>query len=135
MVRPQLFGGGHVSNAAAAPGEGTLHVNVDWLADQFDLLCNDGTCTWELAIGILGHELGHLRDGYDPRNAWHYELRADSWAGQALALAGVSTENFCAMLNLLSAYPSETHPPAHLRIDAMCAGYSMITGATFRRVA
>jgi hypothetical protein len=66
-------------------------------------------------FGVLAHEFGHHIDvnsaaptWIDP--SWDAELRADAWAGCALAKAGLKTQGLKDALRAVSAYSSRTDP-------------------------
>jgi hypothetical protein len=83
-------------------------------------------------FGILAHEVGHVVDGRTQvswmLDSWSRELRADAWAGCALARAGLSTSELQTALMAVSQYPSATHPAWNLRLPAVATGYSACGG-------
>jgi len=83
-------------------------------------------------FGIFAHETGHVVDGrlnvaWMP-NSWGRELRADAWAGCALARAALSEEQKTAALRAILRYPSPTHPARDLRVPALDLGYRSCGG-------
>jgi hypothetical protein len=79
-------------------------------------------------IAIIAHELGHALD--DAMGAawiqskWTPELRADAWAGCALAHCGLSPSDREAAFGALEKYPSPAHPAWNVRLPAIRAGYT-----------
>jgi hypothetical protein len=83
-------------------------------------------------FGIFAHEIGHVVDGrlnvaWMP-NSWAPELRADAWAGCALARTALSEDQRTAALHAILRYPSPTHPARDLRIQALDLGYQSCGG-------
>jgi hypothetical protein len=83
-------------------------------------------------FGIFAHETGHVVDGrmnvaWMP-NSWGRELRADAWAGCALARAALSEDQTTAALRAILRYPSPTHPARNLRVPALDLGYRSCGG-------
>jgi hypothetical protein len=78
-------------------------------------------------IAVIAHEVGHALD--DTLGAkwiqpgWTPELRADSWAGCALARSDLSPGDTQAAVAALAKYPSPAHPSWNLRVPAIRAGY------------
>lgn len=86
------------------------------------------------AFGIMAHEIGHHIDFLQiPATfmdaSWSRELRADAWAGCALARAGVSTNQMSGSLFAMSQFPTQTHPSWHNRIPAVRQGYLQCGGS------
>jgi hypothetical protein len=79
-------------------------------------------------IAIIAHELGHALD--DAMGAawiqskWPPELRADAWAGCALAHCDLSPSDMEAAFAALAKYPSPAHPGWSVRLPAIRAGYT-----------
>jgi hypothetical protein len=77
-------------------------------------------------LAIMAHEVGHAIDGAMPtpwmKASWNPELRADAWAGCALARMNLSSRTLQAGLNALSKYPSPSHPNWTARIPVLQAG-------------
>lgn len=84
------------------------------------------------AVGIFAHELGHHLDLMQTSSwmdsSWGRELRADAWAGCAMARLGMSPTNMAAALQAIAAYPSPSHPAWTDRIPALQAGYTQCGG-------
>ena len=83
-------------------------------------------------FGIFAHETGHVVDGrlnvaWMP-TSWGRELRADAWAGCALARAALSEDQKTAALRAILQYPSPTHPARDLRVPALDLGYRSCGG-------
>ena len=83
-------------------------------------------------FGIFAHETGHVVDGrlnvaWMPAS-WGRELRADAWAGCALARAALSEDQTTAALRAILQYPSPTHPARDLRVPALALGYQSCGG-------
>lgn len=80
------------------------------------------------SFGIMAHELGHHLDFNINApwmdHSWGRELRADAWAGCALARAGLPEAQMDAALQAVAAYPSPTHPGWQQRAYAVREGYS-----------
>jgi hypothetical protein len=83
-------------------------------------------------LAIMAHEVGHAIDGATPvawmKTNWTPELRADAWAGCALARMNLSSRTLQAGLNALSKYPSPSHPDWTIRIPVLQAGYTQCGG-------
>ena len=84
-------------------------------------------------LGIIAHVLGHALD--DTMGAawvksdWPPELRADAWAGCALARIDLSAADFEASLSALAKYPPPSHPGWKQRLLALRTGYTQCGGA------
>jgi hypothetical protein len=83
-------------------------------------------------FGIFAHETGHVVDGrlnvaWMP-DSWGRELRADAWAGCALARAVLSEDKTIAALRAILRYPPPTHPARDLRVPALELGYRSCGG-------
>ena len=78
-------------------------------------------------FGILAHEFGHHIDFHTTppwmNNSWSRELKADAWAGCALARAAVGTEQIQNALRAIAAYPSPSHPGWPQRNQAVRLGF------------
>jgi hypothetical protein len=83
-------------------------------------------------IAIVAHEFGHALDDTMGaawiQSGWTPELRADSWAGCALAKSGLSAKEMEAALGALAKYPSPSHPSWNLRVPPIRAGYTKCGG-------
>lgn len=78
-------------------------------------------------FGILAHEFGHHIDfHFTPSwmdTAWSRELKADAWAGCALARAGFGTAAIENALTAIAAFPSPSHPHWPMRVQAVRTGF------------
>jgi len=83
-------------------------------------------------LALMAHEVGHAIDGAMPapwmKTNWTPELRADAWAGCALARMNLTPRTLQAGLNALSKYPSLSHPNWTARIPVLQAGYTQCGG-------
>jgi hypothetical protein len=83
-------------------------------------------------IAIIAHELGHALDETAPASwmnrTWTPELRADAWAGCALARVDLSLNGLREALTAFSKYPSPAHPSWTLRLPALRLGYRQCGG-------
>jgi hypothetical protein len=86
-------------------------------------------------IAIIAHEFGHALDEIYParfRNAGTPELRADAWAGCALARVDLSSNDLAEALTAVAKYPSPAHPGWALRLPALRLGYTQCGGDGLR---
>jgi len=104
-------------------GVGVSHIvyGADFFNQIATAFSDDGV--W----GILAHEVGHHVDinfqaGF-MNSSWGRELRADAWAGCALARTGRSTRGVERAMSAMMAYPSQSHPGASTRIPALREGF------------
>ncbi len=78
-------------------------------------------------VGIFGHELGHIIDFHTRPGLYsshERELRADGWAGCAIAAAGLDAAPMILALEYsLAITESETHPGWERRTDAVRDGW------------
>jgi hypothetical protein len=78
-------------------------------------------------IAIIAHEYGHALDEVYPANwmksGWTPELRADAWAGCALAKSDLSSNDLAEALTAVSKYPPSTLSSWSLRVPALRLGY------------
>jgi hypothetical protein len=84
-------------------------------------------------LGIFAHDLGHHLDATGNRAAWMKEswdgeLRADAWAGCAMAKAELTPSRLQAVLLALSTYPSTRHPSWSARRPVITEGYTRCGG-------
>jgi len=84
-------------------------------------------------FGLVAHQLGHHLDttGNRPpwmKEAWDGELRADAWAGCAMAKAELRPSGLQAVLLALSNYPSAHHPAWAARRAVITEGYNRCGG-------
>lgn len=83
-------------------------------------------------IAIIAHLYGHALDEVHPAS-WMkseptVELRADAWAGCALAKSSLSSNDLSEALSAVSKYPPSTHPNWSLRVPALRLGYTHCGG-------
>jgi hypothetical protein len=78
-------------------------------------------------IAIIAHEYGHALDEVYPaswmKSGWTPELRADAWAGCALAKSDLSPNDLAEALTAVSKYPPSTLSSWSLRVPALRLGY------------
>jgi hypothetical protein len=83
-------------------------------------------------LAILAHEVGHAIDAGARsswiKSSWTAELRADAWAGCAVAKMNLSATALKAALTTLSKYPSPSHPDWTVRLPVLRAGYTQCGG-------
>ena len=83
-------------------------------------------------LAVIAHLAGHAIETTAPaawmKNSWTQELRADAWAGCALAKAGLGSSGLEAALKAVRMYPSPSHPSWPLRIPALRLGYTHCGG-------
>jgi hypothetical protein len=83
-------------------------------------------------IAIVAHELGHALNETAPaawmNSSWSPELRADAWAGCALAKSGLSGASVKEALVAVSKYPSPAHPSWAQRLPALRLGFTHCGG-------
>ena len=84
-------------------------------------------------IGIIAHEFGHHIDFHSTpawmNNSWSRELKADAWAGCALARVGIPTSQMENALRAIASYPSFSHPGWPQRLQAFRSGYVSCDGS------
>ena len=78
-------------------------------------------------FGILAHEFGHHIDFHTTptwmNTSWSRELKADAWAGCALARAGIGTAAIENALTAIASHPAPSHPAWPLRQQAVRTGF------------
>jgi hypothetical protein len=82
-------------------------------------------------IAIIAHEYGHALDEVYPaswmKSGWTPELRADAWAGCALAKSDLSSNDLAEALTAVAKYPPSAHagasPSWAMRLPALLLGY------------
>jgi hypothetical protein len=78
-------------------------------------------------IAIIAHEYGHALDEVYPaswmKSGWTPELRADAWAGCALARSDLSSADLTGALTAVSKYPPSRGPGWSARVPALRLGY------------
>jgi hypothetical protein len=82
-------------------------------------------------VAILAHEFGHALDEIYPGKFGRGgtpELRADAWAGCALARTDLSPKSLGEALTALSKYPPPASPAWPLRLTALRLGYTQCGG-------
>jgi hypothetical protein len=87
-------------------------------------------------IAIIAHEYGHALNETSPapwmKNGWSPELRADAWAGCALAKTDLSASDLAEALTAVSKYPpfapTGAQPSWAQRLPALRLGYSHCGG-------
>jgi hypothetical protein len=83
-------------------------------------------------VGLIAHILGHALD--DTLGAawikpgWTPELRADAWAGCALARMGLRSDELGAAAGALAKYPSPAQPSWNVRLPVLRTGYAQCGG-------
>ncbi len=85
-------------------------------------------------IGLVAHEYGHIIDsvaiGSWMNLAWTPELRADAWAGCALAKIKLKSPGLEKALSAMRPYPAEAKTVWASRIPPLRAGYGQCSGST-----
>jgi hypothetical protein len=86
-------------------------------------------------FGIFAHDLGHHLDATGTKAAWmkeswDAELRADAWAGCAMAKAQLTPSRQQAVLLAMSTYPSPHHPDWNARRAVITEGFTQCGGRT-----
>jgi len=83
-------------------------------------------------MALIAHELGHALNETAPaawiESGWPPEVRADAWAGCALAKSGQSATSVKEALTALSKYPSPAHPSWAQRLPALRTGFTHCGG-------
>lgn len=83
-------------------------------------------------IAIIAHEFGHALAETVPaawmKSNWPPELRADAWAGCALAKSGLSATGVKEALTGVSKYPAPAHPSWAQRLPALRLGFTHCGG-------
>ena len=78
-------------------------------------------------IAMIAHEYGHALDEVHPaswmKSEWSPELRADAWAGCALAKSDLSSRDLAEALTAVSKYPPPTDSNWSLRLPVLRLGY------------
>jgi len=84
-------------------------------------------------LAIIAHEVGHAIDASAPpswmKGTWTPELRADAWAGCALAKMNLSVSAVRLGVAALSKYPSPSHPDWAARVPVLRLGYMQCGGS------
>jgi hypothetical protein len=90
-------------------------------------------------IAMIAHEYGHALAEVHPvdwmKSDWNAELKADAWAGCALAKSDLSVNDLADALTAMSKYPPANGSSWPLRLPALRIGYLQCSGnsATFDR--
>lgn len=83
-------------------------------------------------IAVIAHEYGHaLAETIAApwmNSAWTGELRADAWAGCALAKIGLASKDLAEALTAVSKYPPFAGPGWSSRLPALRQGYTHCDG-------
>jgi hypothetical protein len=83
-------------------------------------------------FAVLAHEYGHAMGETTPaawiKPAWTQALRADGWAGCALAKIDLSPNDLAEGLQAVSTYPAPSHPSWTVRLPAWRVGYTQCGG-------
>jgi hypothetical protein len=83
-------------------------------------------------LAVIAHELGHGLDETAPapwiNREWPVEVRADAWAGCALAKATLGARELREALTAVEKYPSPAHPGWSQRLPALRLGYTKCGG-------
>ena len=113
-----------IPNAMAAPiGPGQTKIGYQPTFMNSIALQYGGGAT----LGILAHEFGHHIDFHTTpswmNTSWSRELKADAWAGCALARLGVSTSQLDNALAAIARFPSASHPGWPQRQQAVSTGF------------
>ena len=78
-------------------------------------------------IAMMAHEWGHALNEVHPadwmRSDWNAELRADAWAGCALAKGNLSSSDLGDALTAVAKYPPTSDSNWSLRLPALRLGY------------
>jgi hypothetical protein len=84
------------------------------------------------SFGVIAHEIGHHLDLQSASSwmdsSWSRELRADAWAGCALAKASIPSAQLKSALQAIAAYPSPSHPAWDRRLPAIERGFKRCGG-------
>lgn len=83
-------------------------------------------------VALIAHEVGHAIDAAAPaawmKSNWSAELRADAWAGCAMAKMDLSKRSLQAAFTTLSKYPSPAQPDWSVRQPVLELGYKQCGG-------
>ncbi len=92
-------------------------------------------------LAVMAHEYGHAMGETTPaawiKPAWSLPLRADAWAGCALAKIDLTPAELAEGLKAVSSYAAPSHPAWAVRLPVWRAGYAQCggDGAKFDRAA
>ncbi len=117
-----------VEEGNAASDGHRVYVNLAWFDDLLTRHCGESACTMAVARWVLAHEIAHHvhRDADVPlwvRNSHGLELRADYYAGRALAHFGAEFGVLDGVLREIAPFPTQTHPAFHARLRASHDGF------------
>jgi len=83
-------------------------------------------------IAAIGHEYGHALGETTPvpwiKSSWNIELRADAWAGCALAKNNLDAKALKEAVDALAGYPPASRPDWNQRLMALKTGYTHCGG-------
>jgi hypothetical protein len=83
-------------------------------------------------IALIAHEVGHAIDAAAPaawmKSNWSPELRADAWAGCALAKMDLSKRSMQAAFTTLENYPASSSAEWSTRLSVVEVGYKQCGG-------
>lgn len=117
--------------AAIGPGQSKIAYNPGFMNQIANTFGPGAT------FGILAHEFGHHIDFHTTppwmNNSWSRELKADAWAGCALARVGGNTGQIENALRAIAAYPSASHPGWQYRHNAVRTGFINCGGQWLNR--
>ena len=106
---------------AVGPGTSMITYEPNFMGQLFNAIGP------EASFGVLAHEFGHHVDFHSTppwmNNAWSRELKADAWAGCALARRGFNPAQISTALRAIAGYPSPSHPSWNLRVPAVQQGF------------
>jgi hypothetical protein len=124
--RIDLFRNASLTFAGFTFADGPLHSSVIYNPQRMNQIV--GNFGGDAAFGVFAHEVGHHMDAHFNRmswidNQWNKEVRADAWAGCALAIEQMSTDGLETATKVLAAYPSPMNPPVPQHIAAIRTGY------------
>lgn len=125
---------------AASDGARIL-VNPRWFRGLLNIVCDDPVCDRAVAHGVLGHEMTHHVNSDAAVPTWirdHHsqELRADFFAGRALAVFGDDIAALERVLTVISTpNATETHPAHADRLRAARGGFEFQTDLMRERIA
>jgi hypothetical protein len=105
----------------AASGQAKIVYKPEFFTSVYDMYGDAGI------LAILAHAVGHAIDANGSarwiKPAWSPELRADAWAGCALAKVNLSARELRAAFSALEKYPSASHPAWTARLPVVQTGY------------
>ena len=124
VAAPPLVPSNDVPNAAS-DGKRILY-NPRWFREQLGAFCTSATCESNVALGVMGHELGHH---LHPCAAHPHacELEADAVAAVVLARAGLRSMDFERVLIEIAPVASQTHPRWDLRVRVIRSVFAEVT--------